>query len=83
MDENDKERDLGLEHQDETEEEHIQRVSQTTELPEYGAGITGVRGNVRPRADPTIVLLPHTVNDEGVNDEEPEDDDAPEEDEDT
>ena len=70
MDENDKERDLGLEHQDETEEEHIQRVSQTTELPEYGAGITGVRDVMNTNNDPTIIVLQQNIGDEGVDDEE-------------
>ena len=39
MNENDEECDLGQEDQAETEEEQIQRVSQTTGVPSHGAGI--------------------------------------------
>ena len=37
------ERDMGLDDQDETDEEQVRRMSQTTGVPATGAGISGVR----------------------------------------
>ena len=40
MNDDDEERNLGLDDQDETDEEVIRRVSQTTGVPAHGAGLT-------------------------------------------
>ena len=43
MNGNDEEHDLGLDDHDETDEELIRRVSQTTGVSAHGAGPTGVQ----------------------------------------
>ena len=81
MNGDDEERDLGLDDHDETDEELIRRVSQTTGMSAHGAGLTGVRDIMNTNDDPTIILLQHNIGNEGVDDEEDGDDDNPAEDE--
>ena len=78
MDGDDEERDLGLDDQDETDEEVIRRVSQTTGVPAHDAGLTGVRGVVGTNYDPTVIILQQNSGDEGVDNDENDDDDNPE-----
>ena len=73
MNGDDEERDLGLDDHDETDEELIRRVSQTTGVPAHGAGLTGVRNVVNTNNDPAIIVLQQNVDDEGVNDDEDDD----------
>ena len=81
MDGDDEERDLGLDDQDETVDELIWRVLQTTGLPAHGAELTGVRDALDTNEDPTIIVLQQNIGKEGVDNEEDGDDDNPEEDE--
>ena len=60
MNGDDEECDLGLDDHDETDEEMILRVSQTTGGPAHGAGPTGVRDVVNANDDPAITVLQQT-----------------------
>ena len=55
MNGDDKERDMGLDDQDEANEDQIKKLSQTTGVPAHGEGITGVRRDVAPGNDPNII----------------------------
>ena len=78
MDDDDEERDLGLDDQEETDEEVIQRVSQTTGVPAHGAGLTGVRDGVSTDNGPTVIIVQQQNVDEGVDNDEDDDDNKPE-----
>ena len=81
MNGDDEERDLGLDDQDETDDELIRRVSQTTGVSAHGAGLSGVRGVVDTNDGPAIIMLQQNIGDEGVDNEEDGGDNNPEEDE--
>jgi hypothetical protein len=70
MVESDEDHDLELDNQDETDEEQVRRVSQTTGVLAHGVGTTGVQGSLG--ADPTtILLLPQNADtEEDINDSE-------------
>ena len=57
MNGDDDERNLGLDAHDESDEELIRRVSQTTGVPAHGAGLAGVREIANTNDDPTIIVL--------------------------
>ena len=78
MDGDDKERDLGLDDQDETDEEVIRRVLQTTGVPAHGAGVAGVRDVVGTDNGPTVIILQQNSGDEGVDNDKDDDDNNPE-----
>ena len=79
---NEEHTDYGLDDHDETEEEQVRRVSQTTGVPAHGAAITGVGQNVAPDNGPTIIVMQQNIEDEGDDEEQNDDNDAPQENED-
>ena len=78
MDGDDEEHDLGLDDQEETDEEKVQRVSQTTGVQAHGAGLTGVQDVMSTDNDPTVIVVQQNNVGEGVNNEDDDDDDNPE-----
>ena len=80
MDESDEDHDPALDNQDETDEEQIRRVSQTTGVLAHGVGTTGVQGTLG--TDPiTILVLPQNANTEEDITNDDEEDELPGEDE--
>ena len=79
MDENDED-DPVLDNLDETDEEQIRRVSQTTGVLAHGVGTTGVQGSLG--TDPTTILvLPQNADTEEDITSDDEEDELPGEDE--
>ena len=50
-------------------------------MPAHGARLTGVRGDVEPRADSTMIVTPQVMNNEEEDKEEEDEGDTREEDE--
>ena len=59
---------------DETEEELVQRASQTTGVQAHGAGLTGVRDVMSTDNGPTVIVVQQNNADEGVNSDKDVDD---------
>ena len=78
MDGDDEERDLGLDDREETDEEIVQRVSQTTGVQAHDAGLTGVRDAMSTDNDPTIIVVQQNHVNEGVHNDKDDNGDDPE-----